>query len=211
MAIKDIVTEPGLKAALETSAQAREQAVALLDFVSNQPATATPSEDFQIQVSKQQKLLLTYLAQLRGLHRDAHMAARETKAVTAEARQEVDKLHLQLQNLYYEQRHLQGEIAACESFDHKYTQLPLIPVEQFLAEHPEHAGADENALMTARIDHEHAEREALESQRQGLLKKKLGLVAENKKRKDDLAALDKDLETFIDAAKPIITTFEKVI
>jgi len=82
--------------------------------------------------------------------------------------------------------------------------------------------------MTARIDHEHAEREALESQRQGLLKKKLGLVAENKKRKDDLAALDKDLETFIDvctqdyripnyanfvpkAAKPIITTFEKVI
>lgn len=111
---------------------------------------------------------------------------------------------------------------------HKYTQLPLIPVEQFLAEHPEHADADENALMTARIDHEHAEREALESQRQGLLKKKLGLVAENKKRKDDLAALDKDLETFIDvctqdyripnyanfvpkAAKPIITTFEKVI
>lgn len=81
---------------------------------------------------------------------------------------------------------------------HKYTQLPLIPVEQFLAEHPEHADADENALMTARIDHEHAGREALESQRQGLLKKKLGLVAENKKRKDDLAALDKDLETFID-------------
>lgn len=89
--------------------------------------------------------------------------------------------------------------------------------------------------MTARIDHEHAGREALESQRQGLLKKKLGLVAENKKRKDDLAALDKDLETFIDvswrawgvwglrwdwigicansgqAAKPIISTFEKVI
>merc|ERR1711977_653594 len=78
-----------------------------------------------------------------------------TQALTAEARQEVGKLHLQLQNLYYEQRHLQGEIAACESFDHKYTQLPLIPVEQFLAEHPEHADADENALMTARIDHEH--------------------------------------------------------
>jgi THO complex subunit 5 len=107
-------------------------------------------------------------------------------------------------------------------------QLPLIPVEQFLAEHPEHADADENALTIARIEHEHAERLALEEQRQGLLKKKQGLIADNKKRKDDLANLDKDLEKFIDvslvflkgikdadnffqAAKPIQKTFEKVV
>lgn len=117
MTIDDIVTDPGLKLALETSAQAQEQAIKLLDFVSSQPAADSPSRDFQLEVSKQQKLLLTYLSQLRGLHRDAHVNARETKAMTAEARQEVDKLHLQLQNLYYEQRHLQGEIAACESFE----------------------------------------------------------------------------------------------
>jgi dGTP triphosphohydrolase len=79
-------------------------------------------------------------------------------------------------------------------------QLPLIPVEQFLAEHPEHADADENALTIARIEHEHAERLALEEQRQGLLKKKQGLIADNKKRKDDLANLDKDLEKFIDVS-----------
>lgn len=91
---------------------------------------------------------------------------------------------------------------------HKYLQLPLIPVDQFLAEHPEHADADEVALTIARIDHEHAERLALEEQRQGLLKKKQGLIADNKKRKDDLANLDKDLEKFIDAAKPIQKTFE---
>lgn len=210
MAIEDMVTDPSLMLALETSRQTREQAIALLDLVSDAPPTS-PTHEFQLQVSKQQKLLLTYLAQLRGLHRDAHVGARETKALTAEARQEVDKLHLQLQNLYYEQRHLQGEISACESYDHKYSQLPLIPVEQFLAEHPEHAGADENALMIARIDHEHAERLALEEQRQGLLKKKQGLIADNKKRKDDLANLDKDLEKFIDAAKPIQKTFEKVV
>jgi hypothetical protein len=81
---------------------------------------------------------------------------------------------------------------------HKYQQLPLIPVDQFLAEHPEHAGADDIALTIARIEHEHAERLALEEQRQGLLKKKQGLIADNKKRKDDLANLDKDLEKFID-------------
>jgi THO complex subunit 5 len=115
MAVDDIVTDPSLKLALETSRQTREQAIALLDLVSDAPATST--HEFQIQASKQQKLLLTYLAQLRGLHRDAHVGARETRALTAEARQEVDKLHLQLQNLYYEQRHLQGEISACESYE----------------------------------------------------------------------------------------------
>ena len=63
--------------------------------------------------------------------------------------------------------------------------------------------------MEARINQEHAEREGLESQRQGLLRKKQSLIAENKKRKDDLASLDQDLEKFIDAAKPIQTIFEK--
>lgn len=52
--------------------------------------------------------------------------------------------------------------------------------------------------MVARINHEKAEREALEQQRQELLKRKAKLIAENKKRKDDLANLDKDLERFID-------------
>lgn len=83
--------------------------------------------------------------------------------------------------------------------------------------------------MFARINHELSEREALEQARQGLLKKKQSLIADNKKRKDDLASLDKDLETFIDvsiaphviynlgkspdvmlkAAKPIQKIFEK--
>jgi THO complex subunit 5 len=85
--------------------------------------------------------------------------------------------------------------------------LPLIPIEQFLAEHPEHADADENELTIARIDHEHAERLALEEQRQGLLKKKQGLIADNKKRKDDLANLDKDLEKFIDVGLHLQTAY----
>jgi hypothetical protein len=83
---------------------------------------------------------------------------------------------------------------------HKYRQLPLIPVEEFLELHPEHKDANEVALTIARIDHEHAEREALEQQRQGLLKRKQGLIADNKKRKDDLANLDQQLEAFIDVS-----------
>lgn len=77
-------------------------------------------------------------------------------------------------------------------------RLPLVPLEEFLQQRPEHATDDENALMTARIAHERAQREALEQQRQELLKRKQKLIAENKKRKEDLANLDRDLEKFID-------------
>lgn len=54
--------------------------------------------------------------------------------------------------------------------------------------------------MVARIEDERAEREALEQQRQELLKRKQKLIAENKKRREDLANLDNDLEKFIDVS-----------
>jgi THO complex subunit 5 len=101
-------------------------------------------------------------------------------------------------------------------------------VEEFLAQFPEHSDADEDTLMFARIDHERVERETLEQQRQELLKRKQKLIADNKRRKEDLANLDNDLEKFIDvrlylgphvhstswltemqAAKPIQKLFEK--
>ncbi|KAJ2891391.1 hypothetical protein MKZ38_000511 [Zalerion maritima] len=206
-----IVSDPSLAPVLQISGEARDQARRLVDYISSTDHADLSSPDVQSQITQQTKILNTNLSQLRGLHRAAHFGARETKSETAEARQEVDRLHLQLQNLYYEQRHLRGEISACESYEHSYQKLPLIPVEEFLILHPEHADSDENAIMVARIEHERAERETLEQQRQELLKRKLKLVAENKKRKEDLASLDKDLEKFIDAAKPIQKIFEKVV
>lgn len=253
MTIDTIVTDPALLSFLQISQAAREQALSLADRLA---ADATLTTEDQLELSKEQRLLNTNLAHLRGLHRAAYFSARETKTQTAEARQEVDRLHLQLQNLYYEQRHLQGEIAACESYElvdtdstnsqsllpnmapsmaemedivtrfelrktassrsspkpnhltatdnnilthsHEYQKLPLVPIEEFLAKHPEHADADENTLMVARIEDERVEREALEQQRQELLKRKAKLIADNKKRREDLANLDKDLEKFID-------------
>ncbi|KAH8179744.1 fms-interacting protein [Sarocladium implicatum] len=212
MAIDKTVTEPGLADVLQISDQSRDEATTLIRLIQEataNPGAAGPDTDRAIELDKHEKLLLTNIAQLRGLHRAACFSARETKATTAEARQEVDRLHLQLQNLYYEQRHLQGEIEACESYNHSYQQLPLIPVEDFLEQFPDRANDDENALMFARIEHERAEREDLEQQRQELLKRKQKLIADNKRRKDDLANLDKDLEKFIDAAKPIQALFEK--
>ncbi|KAF3056055.1 hypothetical protein CFAM422_012961 [Trichoderma lentiforme] len=208
MAIEKSITDPSLAAVLQISDQARDQAHALLqlaDTASDGRATA----DIQAEIAKQQKQLFTNISHLRGLHRNACLSARDTKAQTAEARQEVDRLHLQLQNLYYEQRHLQGEITGCESYDHKYQQLPLIPVEEFLTLRPEYADSNDDERMFARIEHEREEREILEQRRQELLKRKQKLINDNKRRKDDLANLDQDLEKFIDAAKPILELFEK--
>jgi Fms-interacting protein/Thoc5 len=228
MAVHDIVTDKSLLPVLQTSAVAHAECLTLLSLI--EPSTLPlPSQDTIIAISKQQKLLFSLLAQLRGLNRDAILRIRETKQATAEARQEIDRLHLQLQNLYYEQRHLTGEIAACESYEsvslpqicnlpysrhadsllphsHKYLSLPLIPVEEFLAHHPEHQGSTPHELMIARINHEHAEREKLEQARQELLKRKQALIAENKKRKDHLANLDQDLERFIDVGILLINS-----
>ena len=125
MAIDEIVTDPNLSAVLNTSRDTRLQALTLVDLIASLGPIENASTESQLEISKQQKLLITNLAQLRGLHRAAHFDARQTKAQTSEARQEVDRLHLQLQNLYYEQRHLQGEIAACESYE------SVFPVSRF--------------------------------------------------------------------------------
>ena len=117
MPVDNTINNPSLRLALEISHKTRDQAISLLDLVSAIPPTSEPLKELQLQISKEQKRLLACLSQLRGLHRNAHVGARETKAQTAEMRQGVDKLHLQLQNLYYEQRHLQAEISACESYE----------------------------------------------------------------------------------------------
>lgn len=119
MAIHDIVSDPSLQPVLNTTADTLEQCHRLLSLLD--PTSASSTSDPQgtsLVATKQQKHLFAQLAQLRGQSRDAIFRIRETKQLTAEGRQEIDRLHLQLQNLYYEQRHLAGEISACESYEY---------------------------------------------------------------------------------------------
>ncbi|KAL8843508.1 MAG: hypothetical protein Q9170_000012 [Blastenia crenularia] len=200
MTFAEIVQDSFLKSVLTASSEARGKCMDLIDLAERSAiaSSQTLPTDIKLDLSQQQRLLNSNLASLRHASRESIFEVRETKQSTSEARQEIDRLHLQLQNLYYEERHLRGEISACESYDHQYQQLPLIPLENFLEVQPEHSHDDEKSLMFARISYELAEREVMEQQRQSLLKTKQSLVADNKKRKDDLASLDKDLETFID-------------
>lgn len=72
----------------------------------------------------------------------------------------------------------------------------------------DNADRGEGAFMKARIEAEHQERVQLEEQRKKLVARKMELVKENAKRKEELGKLDKELEAFIEAAKPIQKTFE---
>ncbi|KAL1304920.1 hypothetical protein AAFC00_003834 [Neodothiora populina] len=208
MDANQFITDPSLQAVLEAAEAARAQSMQMLDWLDRNRCD-NPSTEARLELSAQQKLLNTRIAKLRGLNRSAIFDTRATKQQTAEAKQEIDTLHLQLQNLYYEQRHLRGEIVGCEGYDHKYQSLPLIPVEVFLAANPDYQNADEHNLMIARINHEHAERQALEEQRQQLLKKKQSLIAENNKKKDELAALDKEVEKFLNGGAAVQKRFEQ--
>lgn len=125
------------------------------------------------------------------------------KARTGEARQEVDRLLLQLQNLYYEQRHLLGEIAGCEDYDHAYRRLPLVEVEEYLAVYPEDEGLGEEELMPKRIEFEERERRRMEAERAELVRVKEALVKENARRKEEMRKVDEKLEGWVEGLAPI--------
>lgn len=111
------VDDAFLQSVLQSAAEAREQCMQMLDFLDRNRVESAPSPEKELELSSQQKILSTRLAKLRGLNRRAVLDTRTTKQQTAEAKSEIDTLHLQLQNLYYEQRHLRGEIAGCEGYE----------------------------------------------------------------------------------------------
>lgn len=114
-----IVTDPYLQSVLDTSTHTRQQCTSLADLAESNAIKASEKPTFEVQteLSKQQGILESCLSELRTAHRNATDQVRNTKQATTDARQEIDRLHLQLQNLYYEERHLRGEIAACESYE----------------------------------------------------------------------------------------------
>ena len=59
-------------------------------------------------------------------------------------------------------------------------------------------------VMKSRLYDERTIREELEGQRKLLVTKKQTLIAENKKRKDDLASLDEQLKKFIEVCGILI-------
>lgn len=232
MAVEDLITDPALRPLLSSSQNTLAHVLEMLSWV-GENQSVEPSVEAQLTLSKYQKKMIAHLAQLRGYNRRAIFGVRATKQETAEARQEVDRLLLQLQNIYYEERHLLGEIGACEGYEyvnsskatfgrdqafaltpfysHAYTHLPLLPLESYLEAFPDQAGLAEQDLMPLRIEHEKQEREKLEQERQELLKMKENLIKVNLKKKDELKKMDEQLEKMIDGLAPLVEGLAKDI
>ena len=132
--LKTIVTDSYLQSVLEACDHTREQCMRLIEQVEAHPLTEGKELplDSQLALSQEQKVLHSYLSQLRGFNRDSVLKVRNTKQQTAEARQEIDRLHLHLQNLYYEEMHLRGEIAACESYEYAPNPKVLLKVNMLI-------------------------------------------------------------------------------
>lgn len=68
------------------------------------------------EIKVQQKAGVLLFAQLRRLNRLSNLYCKDTREKTQEKKLSVDELHLQLQNLQYEAKHLQKEITSCLEF-----------------------------------------------------------------------------------------------
>jgi Fms-interacting protein/Thoc5 len=120
MKVEDLVQEPYLRSALDATVQARDQSLDLCQSVRERchDGDQEPISDLQKELTTLRRDLGAKGSHLRGLTRNAIFLVRQSKQETAEARSEIDALHLHLQNLYYEQRHLQGQISDCESYEY---------------------------------------------------------------------------------------------
>lgn len=84
----------------------------------------------------------------------------------------------------------------------------MIPPQVFIAQHPEHASSSDHDLTIARIQDEHAARQALDEQRKVLQARKDALVKETNAKKEELAKLDADIERWIGGQESVRKTFE---
>lgn len=203
MTVESQIQDNTLRALLKASQAALVQTQAIVDWIQDNVSSEPPTAEQRRQLASQQQRLHLYLGKLRTLHRQSASGVRATKQQTANARQEVDRLLLQLQNLYYEQKHLMGEIGACEGYDHSYMRLPLISQDEYVVLFPDQAGLSEEDLMPKRIEHEKQEREMMEEERLRLVKIKDELLKENGRKKDEMRKMDEKLEAMVDGLKPL--------
>jgi hypothetical protein len=77
------------------------------------------SHDEETQLVLHQKKLRNLRIMLRGFNREMYLQNRAAKQATSDAKAEVDNLYVILQNLKYEQGHLQSEIQDCRNYAYR--------------------------------------------------------------------------------------------
>lgn len=170
-----------------------------------------PEETILDDLESDQDLILLaapLFARLKSINRSSSSMLSSFKSQTQKVRNQVDQIHLDLQNLIYERRHLEKEIKKCQEFESEYQNISIHSLEEYFERNPDDKrdGMDEidpHELMIKRLKFELSERKRFEAEKKELLQKKLKLSKENDEKKSKLDELEKQLDRFVVTAKEI--------
>ncbi|XP_061841797.1 THO complex subunit 5 homolog [Nerophis lumbriciformis] len=146
---------------------------------------------------------------LKKLNRLAHMRLKKGRDQTHEAKQKVDVLHLQLQNLLYEVMHLQKEISKCLEFKSKHEEIDLVTEEEFYQDAPQEISRpqltknDPHQLTLARLDWELEQRKRLAEQYKESQATKEKIQKSIEVKKEHLRSLQPGLNAIMQASVPV--------
>uniref|UniRef100_A0A4W3HN92 THO complex 5 n=1 Tax=Callorhinchus milii TaxID=7868 RepID=A0A4W3HN92_CALMI len=146
---------------------------------------------------------------LKKLNRLAHIRLKKGRDQTHEAKQKVDALHLQLQNLLYEVMHLQKEITKCLEFKSKHEEIDLVNVEEFYQcapleiSKPTFTTNDPHQQTLARLDWELEQRKRLAEQYKESLTSKEKILKDIDIKKEYLSSLQPRLTNIMQASLPV--------
>lgn len=164
--------------------------------------------------SNLRRQIMTGLVQLRMLNKQAQDSVHQTKEDTTRARQELDNIQLDMQNVLYQNKHLRSEIERCTDYESRHESIDLVPIEEFTKDNPDTQidQLDHHQLTLERLRDEERRRLKLFFIKTQLQETKKQLQSETENLKEDL----EDMKTFnsqmnkiVEGSEPLRKTLEK--
>ncbi|XP_029961349.1 THO complex subunit 5 homolog isoform X1 [Salarias fasciatus] len=174
-----------------------------------QELKASGAKEGSVEIEQRRMQSCIHFMNLKKLNRLAHMRLKRGRDQTHEAKQRVDVLHLQLQNLLYEVMHLQKEISKCLEFKSKHEEIDLVSEEEFYEEAPQDISRphltknDPHQLTLARLDWELEQRKRLAEKYKDSLASKETIQKSIEVKKEHLTSLQPGLNAIMQASLPV--------
>lgn len=174
-----------------------------------QELKANGAKEGSAEVEQRRMQSCIHFMNLKKLNRLAHMRLKKGRDQTHEAKQKVDVLHLQLQNLLYEVMHLQKEISKCLEFKSKHEEIDLVSEDVFYSEAPPGISRphltknDQHQLTLARLDWELEQRKRLAEKYKESITTKEKIHKSIEVKKEHLRSLQPGLNAIMQASLPV--------
>uniref|UniRef100_A0AAQ5XU65 THO complex subunit 5 homolog n=1 Tax=Amphiprion ocellaris TaxID=80972 RepID=A0AAQ5XU65_AMPOC len=190
--------------------QYKESCESLATLMSEiQELKASGAKEGCVEVEQKRMQSCIHFMNLKKLNRLAHMRLKRGRDQTHEAKQRVDVLHLQLQNLLYEVMHLQKEISKCLEFKSKHEEIDLVSEGEFYQEAPQEISrphltkSDPHQLTLARLDWELEQRKRLAEKYKESQASKETIQKSIEVKKEHLRSLQPGLNAIMQASLPV--------